>query len=166
MADRLGIVFDTKRITEKELIKEKKDYISTSKKVYAKMIQGKEQKGVYEQPQQQEEEKVVELDESYTNEEIDETQKVEEIKEVQKVIEINEQKGDNRIDKLEEKLNKIETIVMDLKFTLDILKGYGAIPPKMPNEEERKEIEKRLDRATESSFKKSKLAEAQPQAND
>ena len=152
-----------------------KNYISQSKKVYSKMMEGegnsedvkeevevsteiKESTGDIWDP----EPKVVELDSNYEeseeSEEISEnnirkiTETVEEIKEETKTK--NENNGD-KYKHLEERLEKVEEIVKEIKYSMDILKGFGAIPPKMPNEEQQREIDER----------NKKLIECKPKPN-
>jgi len=53
--------------------------------------------------------------------------------------------GDDRYANLEARVQKIEEIVKEMKYSMDVLKGFGAIPHRMPTDEEREEVLKRQD---------------------
>ena len=155
---------------KKELNKDIELYVKKSKKVYSKMLEKQEIE--QQEAEQSEPPKVVELNEedelnaSTQNVTISEptNSNINIIEEVKSNPEsahssIEEVKSANNpnseLSTLIERVDKIEEIVTDLKFTMDILKGYGAIPPKMPDDDEKKEIEQRYKNSNKS--KKSKV---------
>jgi hypothetical protein len=151
------------------LKKDMKNYISTSKKVYGKMMksdkkeasdsihppkntkeQVKSSESALKTPQSQpeksqvkqtqdevrpiEEPKVVELEDDFSD--CSSTHEMQQ----------NQPKSTNRNlshEELVDKVDRLEGVIEELKYSMDILKGYGAIPLRMPDEEERKDIEKR-----------------------
>ena len=173
---------------QKKLKQDIKDYISTSKKVYGKMMEGEKDDEQTETKQEKIEEdhtqevakndnqvkieeknivttepesKVVEIhsDEEEDSSENESTQNIieasEEIKEIRKDVtsmEKEESSTDKQIQ-LEERLERVEKMVEEIKYSMDILKGYGAIPLKMPDEEEKRKIDERQREAEQSRGK-------------
>ena len=134
-----GLEIDPKNHALLELHKTLKDdmknYIKTSKKVYGKMMEGDKDQSTDLKELQEPKEIVKDSKED---------PKVVEIHDEPKVVEINEEEAkvppkENNQDELLLRLEKLEKTVEEIKFWMDILKGYGAIPLKMTEEEEKKE---------------------------
>lgn len=150
------------------LKKDMKDYVSTSKKVYGKMMEKEDHKvkQTHHHHAHVEEPKVVEIDLEDDEEQSNspDEAKVVEIMDHPVHQKINEvpikhsnlietekaESNDEKYDKLIAKVERLEKVVEEVKFAMDILKGFGAIPYKMPTEEEKKEVEERQKQLDES----------------
>mmetsp|Transcript_11324 Transcript_11324/g.12803 ORF Transcript_11324/g.12803 Transcript_11324/m.12803 type:complete len:178 (+) Transcript_11324:679-1212(+) len=142
------------------LKEEVRTYTATSKKVYGKMLEGGEDKD-------KEESKVVEIGEG---DEDEQTERVERIERAEKVEDggrrgedgieeadgVDGRKGEDGYEEILKRVSKLETVVEEIKFCMDILKGHGAIPSRMPTEEEKEEFQDRYG-SDRSLKRKSKI---------